>query len=168
MLSSRIHPNIIPQHFGAVCCVICWLPQWIISPPLPSPPHSCIILLRISQFDRFSTFLLKSDNTQWYPMHMKHNRAPKHSSGWLMGYIQYPTLYTVNCCGGDNKAAATQPQSCPRQPCCHRTFPWVRWWDWLRRALRQLLWMAAVHDELGGQTFAIVALFSACVCVCQK
>jgi len=34
---------------------------------------------------------------------------PKHSSCWLMGYFQYPTLYSVNCCGGDNKAAALIP-----------------------------------------------------------
>ena len=25
MLSCQIYPNIIPQHSGAVCCVICWL-----------------------------------------------------------------------------------------------------------------------------------------------
>ena len=43
------------------------------SSPLPSPPHSCIILLPISQFGRFSASLLKSDDSQLYPMHMKHN-----------------------------------------------------------------------------------------------
>ena len=76
-----------------------------------------------------------------------------------MGYIQYLTLYTVNCCGGDNKAAATQPWSRPRPPRCHRTFPWVRWWEWLRRASRWPLWMAAVHDEWGGGRSPSLQLF---------
>ena len=71
--SLRTHSTIIPQHFNAVCCVICRLLQWNMSPSLPSSPHSCIILLPISQFDRFSASPLKSDNSQWYPMHMKHN-----------------------------------------------------------------------------------------------
>ncbi len=49
----------------------------------PLPCHhplihaSCIILLRISQFDHFSTSPLKSDGSQLYPMHMNHNGASK-------------------------------------------------------------------------------------------
>ena len=109
LLSRRIHPNIIPQHFGAVCCVICWLLQWIISPPLPSPPHSCN---NYSAFHSSTTSPPFRSNPAisndilciWSTM-----EPPKHSSCWLMGYFQYPTFYTVKCCVSDNKAAALIP-----------------------------------------------------------
>ena len=144
---------------------ICWLLHWIISPPLPSPPHSCIILLRISQFDRFSAFPLKSDDTQWYPMHMKHNGASKTLRLLIDGVYPISDLIHCKLLWRRQQSGRTQPRSRPRPPRCHRTFPWVRWWDWLRRALRRPLWMAAVHDEWGGGCSPLLPLFSACVWV---
>ena len=121
--SLQTHSTIIPQHFGAVCCVICWLLQWNMSPSLPSPPNSCIILLPISQFDRFSAFLLKSDDTQWYPMHMKHNRASRTLLRLIDGI-------SVNCWGGDAKqpllspeAASEDPRTCAKFSCQTKALP---------------------------------------------
>jgi hypothetical protein len=46
----------------------------------------------------------------------------ENSSGWLMGYFQYPTLY-CKLRTNSSKAAATQPQSRPWPPRCYRTIP---------------------------------------------
>jgi hypothetical protein len=59
-------------------------------------PHSCIKLQPISQFDCFSAFLLDSDYTQWYPMHMKHNGASKTLLLLIDGVFQIRPKYNVN------------------------------------------------------------------------
>jgi hypothetical protein len=103
---------------------------WFISPPLPSPPHSCIILLRISQFDHFSAFPLKSEDTQWYPMHMKHNGASKTLLLLIYGVFPISDLIQCKLLCQRQQSGRTHPRSHPRPPRCHRTFPCVRWWDW--------------------------------------
>jgi hypothetical protein len=88
-------------------------------------------------------------------MHMKHNGASKILLLLIDGVFpifQIPTLYSVSCCGGDNKAAALipgaahdhraaterSPESADEIGCA------------LRRAPRRPLWMAAVHmNEVG-------------------
>jgi hypothetical protein len=83
-------------------------------------PHLAVWpLLRLSaQFRRFPTI------SDAYPMRLWGSTEPlKHSSGWLKGYFQYPTSYSVKIRAGDSKAAATQPPSRPRPPRCHKTSP---------------------------------------------
>ena len=113
-------------------------------PSPAAPPNSCIILLRISQFDHFSAFPLKSDDIQWYPMHMRHNGASKTLLLLIDGVFPISDFIHCKLLCQRQQSGRTHPRSHPRPPRCHRTSPWVRWWDRLRRASRLPLWMAAV------------------------
>ena len=118
--------------------------------PSPAAPHnSCIILLCISQFDHFSPFPLKSGDIQWYPMHIRHNGASKTLLLLIDGVFPISDFIQCKLHCRRQQSGRTHPRSRPRPPRCHRTFQWVRWWDWLRCASRLPLWMAAVHDEWG-------------------
>ncbi len=84
LLSSSFLPVVTPDpssyHPPTLWCrLLCHLliTIMIYLPSPAAPPHSCIIILRISLFDHFSAFPLKSDDIQWYPMHIRHNGASK-------------------------------------------------------------------------------------------
>ena len=88
----------------------------------PPPPHSCIILLRISQFDHFSTSPLKSDGSQLYPMHMKHNGASKTLLLLIDGVFPISDFIQCKLHCRRQQSGRTHPRSRPRPPRCHRTF----------------------------------------------
>jgi hypothetical protein len=86
-----------------------------------------------------------------------------------MGYLQYPTLYTVNCCSGNNKAAALSPGAAHDHRAATERSPESA--DEIgcaaRRAPRRPLWMAAVNMNEVGDGSPSLACFPL-VFVCAK
>jgi hypothetical protein len=66
--------------------------------PFPAtrlPTHSCVYWYHIWQFDHFSASPLKSNDSQWYPMHMKHNGASKTLIRLIDGVS--PIFHLIQC-----------------------------------------------------------------------
>jgi hypothetical protein len=102
LLSSSFAPAVTPDpsayHPPTLWCrLLCHLliTIMIYLPSPAAPPNSCIILLHISQFDHFSAYPLKSDDSQLYPMHMKHNGASKTLILLIDGV--YPISDLIHC-----------------------------------------------------------------------
>ena len=116
---SSYHPPTLWRRL--LCHLLITIMIYLPSPA--APPNSCIILLRISQFDHFSAFPLKSGDIQWYPMHIRHNGASKTLLLLIDGVFPISDFIQCKLLCQRQQSGRTHPRSRPRPPRCHRTLP---------------------------------------------
>jgi hypothetical protein len=133
-------------------------------------PHPChhplifmhnITILPISQFDHFSAFQLDSVNAQWYPMHMKHNRASKTLIRLIDGVFPIFALNNVNKLLRQRKAAALIPEppmttTPPQNHICVPRGSVSLWGEWSNQNLSSL---CETRSTLLGAFFSTLGRF---------